>query len=33
MPKNKINAAYNYAQYLNGRKRMMRDWSLIDEKT
>jgi len=27
MPRNKVSAAYNYAQYLDGRKRMMQDWS------
>jgi len=24
-PRNKVSAAYNYAQYLDGRKRMMQD--------
>lgn len=33
MPRNKVSAAYNYAQYLDGRKRMMQDWSdYLDEQ-
>ncbi len=33
MPRNKFSAAYNYAQYLDGRKRMMQDWSdYLDEQ-
>ena len=33
IPRNKVAAAYNYADYLDGRKRMMRDWSdFLDEQ-
>ena len=33
MPRNKVSAAYNYAQYLDGRNRMMQDWSdYLDER-
>jgi hypothetical protein len=33
MPRNKVSAAYNYAQYLDGRKRMIQDWSdYLDEQ-
>jgi hypothetical protein len=33
MLRNKVSAAYNHAQYLDGRKRMMQDWSdYLDEQ-
>jgi len=33
MPRNKVGAAYNYADHLDGRKQMMQDWSdFLDEQ-
>ena len=33
IPRNKVAAVYNYADYLDGRKRMMQDWSdFLDEQ-